>query len=300
MPRDNETADRIRSERRKQRTALIRRLEEEGADDLVERLQKCGKTIELNCTCCGEIRVCESRCDLKWCPACQHKLAARTAIRYAGITSAAQWPLFVTLTVKNHDESSFDFVREIRRAFGRLRRLRWFKKSVLGGIASIEVTNIGNGWHPHIHALLDCKWFAVTQTQPGPGSSKEKWNRACKVAAKEVAEQWEICCRRKASMKVRRVWKMDQANDKPIAHEVLKYSVKGSDLIECEDKIAPVIRMLDSCRLVTSWGTMYGHPSLKRPTTKGAACERCGAVGEWMPEQVLRYVTGKHRNYTDN
>jgi len=298
MPRTPEEVEAIREERRTQRTRLIQRLRDEDADDLADRLAKCGRVITLNCTCCGHTRTAESRCDLKWCPACQHKLSTRTALRYAGITANAKWPLFVTFTVENYDEHTFDFVRHVRRSFGKLRRLRWWKRCVVGGIASIETTNKGRGWHPHVHALIDCKWLAVTTPQPSPRATKDQWKKAMKASASEVGEQWKLCCGRNASVKVRRVWGADQRSAKPITMEVLKYSVKGSDLLECDEEIAPLIRMMDGCRLVTSWGTMYGHPALKRPRTPGIECDRCHAIGEWLPDEVIDRLCKRPRNYT--
>lgn len=287
-----------RKDRKEQRNKLIARLRDEDEDDLADRLSKCGRRLRLHCTSCGHIHDAESRCDLKWCPACQHRLAARTSLRYAGITEQAEWPLFVTFTVENYEDASLDFVRAIRRAFGKLRRLRWWRRCVKGGIASIETTNKGRGWHPHVHALIDCKWLAVQTSQPRPRARKEEWMKRGKEAAREVGEQWALCCGRRGSVKVRRVFGMDQRNAKPITTEVLKYSVKGSDLIASPDPIGPLIRMLDGCRLVTSWGTMYGHPSLKRPKSPGLACAACGVKGEWMPDEVLDRITKAPRKYT--
>lgn len=228
----------------------------------------------------------ERRCDLKWCPACQRGLAARTSIRYAKVTEELKWPLFVTLTTQNFEDSEKDFLREIRKSFGRLRRLRWFRACVSGGVASIEVTNTGNGWHPHVHALLDAKWFSVTTKQPGPRASRDQWRKRGRQTATEIAEQWSLCLRRPGSVKIRRVWEGPEKDARPVTTEVLKYSVKGSDLLECEDAIAPVIRMLDRCRLVTSWGSMYGHPAAKRPRSCGLPCGNCGGMGTWLPEHV--------------
>ncbi len=276
----------VRIEQRKQRDALRDRLEDEGADDLVEALSKCGTAIPLLCTCCGITHRVERRCDRKWCPACQRALAARTSLRYEAIVEAIEWPLFVTLTTPNYTDHTVDFVRHVRQSFSRMRRLRWFRKKVRGGVASIEVSNRGNGWHPHIHALMDCRWLAVETPQPGPRLNADAWHKRARAACAEVAEQWSLCLRRTGNVHVRRVFGRDDGSSGPITKEVLKYSVAGSDLLDCPDELAPLIRMLDGCRLVTSWGTMYGHPAAKRPRSAGLPCESCGAIGAWLPEQV--------------
>jgi hypothetical protein len=291
-------AARIKAQRAKQRDALLAKLRSEDADDLAGRLAKCGKPMHLHCTNCGPVHSAETRCDLKWCPSCQHRLAKRTAQRYAAITAAARFPLLLTLTVQNYDEPSFDFVRHVRRAFGKLRRLRWWRRAVVGGVASIEITNKGRGWHPHVHALIDCRWLSVTTLQPPPRATKARWTQAGKASATEVGQQWELCCQRKASVHVRRIWSGDLGDSKPAVMEVLKYSVKGSELAECKEEIAPLIRMMDGTRLVTSWGTMFGNPELKRKKHQGLPCPDCNESGTWMPEDVLDRITKRPRNYT--
>ena len=88
-----------------------------------------------------------------------------------------------------------------------MRRLRWWKKRVLGGVVAIEVTRLSTkerkrrklsvttdqGWHPHVHGLLDCDWLAVDESKPGPTATKEQWKRKATAAANELAEQWSLC-----------------------------------------------------------------------------------------------------------
>jgi Replication protein len=282
-----------RAAARKKRDSLIDKLLEEGATDLAERLEKCGELFGLTCTNCGERHEAEKRCDLKWCPACQRALATRTSMRYAEITKAAKWPLFVTWTVQNFDDPSFDFVRSVRRAHTKMRRLRWFKKAVVGGVGSIEVTNTGNGWHPHVHNLLDCRWLAVTEQQPRIGATREKWKRTARAVTAELAQQWSLCLGRPGSVKVRRVFGHDKRDSAPITTEVLKYSCKGGDLLECKEPIAPLIRMLDASRLVVSWGSFYGHASTKR--VKHPSMCRCGKTGSLIPDKAVDWMMRSQR-----
>src|SRR5688572_13593911 len=227
------------------RARLLARLEEEEADDLTHNFRKCGEAFSLTCTSCGEQHEAEKRCSKKWCPVCVRKIATKRSLKFKADVAAMRWPLFVTLTMKNVDDLSFDAVRKLRRAFGKLRQRKIWKKRVTGGAASIEVTNIGNGWHPHLHAIIDCEWLAWRTKPPKPTDGRTTKIRIYKAAAAELGTVWAKCLGQPiASVKVKRT------NDVDVVQEVLKYSVKGSDLVESPDAIAPIIRCLEATRLV--------------------------------------------------
>ena len=285
MPDQSHRADQIRLERREQRDRLLARLNEEGESEFARRLGKCGQKLRLVCTCCGVFKDVFTRCDLKWCPSCQHALAAATAARYASIMALCQWPLRVTLTAKNYRYEELHGLRELRRAWGKLRRLRWFRRHVPGGVVGFEITDIGKGWHIHAHGLFDCRWLAVDESEPSRFATKEQWKKKAKAAASEVGEQWALCCGRQASVQVRRVWRRDGGDIGPALAETLKYSVKGSDLVNCRRRIGPLLSMLDGTRMITSFGTFHGRPECKRVHTASQPCE-CGAVGSLLPADI--------------
>jgi hypothetical protein len=271
------------------RALLLGRLEDEEAWDLADPLRKCGDEIPMICLACGMTHVFHRRCNRKWCPACQRALAARASLRYTGIVASMQWPLFVTLTVKNWPDDKVDFVRHMRRSFGKLRRLRWWCARVKGGVAGIEVTERGKGWHPHLHTVIDCKWLGVTTHAPPRGCDSREFTRRCQTSAKEVNQQWELCTGLRSGIKTKRASAQGNGKDKPISTEILKYSVKGSDLLKSKEPIASVLRMLDGTRLITSFGSCYGHlRDFDLPKEK-AECPECEQRGGWMPRAELEY-----------
>jgi len=206
-------------------------------------------------------------------------------MKYERIAKAAgaKWMALVTLT-SQHSFGSYMTPRETMSAFRRLRRLRWWRKRVAGGVASCEITKGHRGWHVHIHALIDCEWLAVTELPPGRTASKEQCKAKGMRARKELSEQWSLCCRRPADVWVRRATgKIDE-----VCREVLKYSVKGSDLLECKGDIAPIIRSMTGVKLAGGWGTWYRHPAIKRPDKPPATC-KCGC-SDWMMEKTLDYI----------
>ncbi len=238
-----------------------------------------------------------TRCDLKWCPSCQHALAARTAARYANIMALTTWPLRVTLTAKNFGYDELNGMRAIRRAWGKLRRLRWFRARVPGGVVGFEITEKGRGFHIHAHGLFDCRWLAVDECEPARFASRDAWKRKAKAACAEVAEQWSICCDRPASVQVRRVWKRDGGDISEALRETLKYSLKGDDLVKTKRRVGPLIGMIDGTRMITSFGTFHGRPECKRVRLAAQPCE-CGAIGALLPLDVtLRTARNVHGLY---
>jgi plasmid rolling circle replication initiator protein Rep len=189
------------------------------------------------------------------------------------------WPLFVTLTVQNVPDAGIPFVRKLRRDFGKLRQRKLWKSNVAGGVAAIEVTNKGHGWHPHLHALIDCKWLALRTPPPQPGSSGAELKNRCRNAKREFTELWKLCTREKHGVS----W-VQRCSGQCAVSEVLKYSVKGSDLLDSPQPVGPLIHQLRATRLTTSFGNLFGQnfqpPSNVRP------CENCGEFAEWLPETL--------------
>lgn len=179
-----------------------------------------------------------------------------------------RFPLFVTLTMANVEDLDGGAVRKLRRAFGKLRHKRIWKDRVRGGVACIEVTNIGNGWHPHLHAVIDCRWLAIKTPAPRNGEALSLRRAKYKAAAAEFSEAWAKCLgQTMASVKVKR------AEADEICREVVKYSVKGSDLLECVEPIGDLIRCLEMTRLMTTFGTLFGHGRRARAEAEARLAE---------------------------
>jgi len=152
----------------------------------------------------------------------------------------------------------------------------------------MEVTNTGNGWHPHVHALIDCEWLAVKTPKPRPRESATSIAAKCKAAAAEFCTVWAKCLRTPVnpSIKVKRC-------DYDAAKEVLKYAVKPADLINCPDPIGHVIRMMDATRLITTFGTLFGLkvPDDDEPTKLPCTCGQ----PDWTPYLTFcRDVDAQH------
>lgn len=164
-----------------------------------------------------------------------------------------QNPLFVTLTIKNVAKICSSDIRNLRRNFSKLRHQKLWYKRVLGGVAAVEVTNTGEGWHPHLHAVIDCQWLAWKTPMPYRSMARDQKKELYKEAAIEMHDAWARLVKQDiVSIRIKR------ANRATIAKEVLKYTVKNEDLVLAQGNAGDMIRAMDSCRLMTTFGTAHG------------------------------------------
>lgn len=174
---------------------------------------------------------------------------------------------------------------------------------MLGGIASVEITNIGNGWHPHIHSIIDARWLAVKAPPPKPFDTRKVMQAKFKAAAKEVAARWAAAMELpRAGIHVKRAYTDRTTPEMPgenksIAIEVLKYAVKPSDLIECEEPIGDLLRLMGAARLVSSFGSCYGKNLVEEEEEYVPEPCECGAVKAWMPDAIVDRIAGRPRDY---
>lgn len=274
---------------------LRERLEAEGEEELLAKIAICQEELVLKCQTCGGRKTVRQRCKRKWCPCCAKRLAADRATEMEFIVARFRWPLFVTLTMRNVSSISCGDIRKLRRAFGKLRHRKLWTSKVRGGVAAVEVTNIGNGWHPHMHAVIDCSWLAYKTKQAPPRSSREEKKAAFKAAKIELEGIWsKIIGQQTSSVDVKR------ANRETIAKEVTKYTVKNEDLVTSEGSAGELIRALDGTRLMTTFGSAHGQTvkevrllakeaaKVKRKEFREANSETdCCPDPDFMPDSVF-------------
>lgn len=266
------------------RQRLVERLQDEGADDLAKKLGACGTELALICTGCGARRMGRQQCRARWCPSCQRSIAAARLARFAGAARRMRWPLSIMLSHQNELEAENAF-RTLMPAFKRFRRTKLWKTCVKGGVVSYEVTNRFGSWHDHLHALIDCEWFALEAPRWRKNMTRSQQRKCLRAAKEEVTEAWQKCVAQETAI----TW-VDRANAGRLV-EHIKYTVKGSDLLAAEGHIAPLIRALKGRRLVQPFGNCYdlgaewklADEADKRPCT----CEHCGASDTIMPAAVF-------------
>ena len=268
---------------REARQRIVERLDAEGADDLAKPLRECGAEFALTCVGCGGRHLTRTRCRKRWCPECARIVSAARLAKYEAAIAAMRAPIFVTLTMQHkRATSSPEDVRALRRALGRLRNRAWFKRKVKGGIASVEVTCGDDGWHPHVHMLVECAWLSVSTPAPDRSYSAAQQRALAAASQKEIVWQWESAL---GKGKRGGVW-ISRAGSN-VASEVLKYAVKPGVLVDAQWPLAPLLRVLAVSRLISTWGSVRREhqriASLERETDYTGLICPCGE-SEWVPE----------------
>lgn len=276
-----EWAEANRAEGKRLREAIRHKLEAEGEYDFANKLTGCGLPLPLVCTHCGNHRTTETQCRQRWCPACAWTIKQKRLRRFRGAVQLMKWPLFVTLTRANSDDP--ETVRVFREEWGKMRRRKLIAEKVKGGVVGIEVTNIGNGWHPHLHAIIDCQWLALHTPPPHWSDTPEILAEKKRHAQAELSWLWgAVCGQQNSSVRVKRV-----SGDAALIYS-LSYSIAGSDLADSPDPIGPLLRVLQKTRLVSAFGSLHGQTAAMDGDERPAmVCECCGAEKSICPTSVI-------------
>ena len=97
-------------------------------------------------------------------------------------------------------------------------------------MVSIEVTNIGNGWHRHLDCVLDAERLDDI------GRGLDRWETAKQKHEQPSSESWRLRRRGKGMRQPTAVCDAKRTTGKDVMREVTKYSVKGSDE-ECAERL---------------------------------------------------------------
>lgn len=190
------------------------------------------------------------------CGLCARTRAGRNTRAYSDkfeavrLVSPELFPHMVTFTVRNGDDlrERFDHLRDcLRRLLERRTRKGASARSsvmheVAGGVYSFEVTNIGNGWHPHVHAIFLSRFDFAS-------------------AVPDLHDEWKSITGDSHVLDVRPILPepagIDGVSD--YAHgfrEVLKYAMKAAEL--GPELIAQAYPVLAGRRLLGSFGVLRG------------------------------------------
>lgn len=222
-----------------------------------DALDYCGEyTTIMACRNCGHTVRVPCRCKLRICPLCSFKEAKKRGEYLKAMTRHMAHPKLVTLTMPLWLDEAGKGIKFIRQAFNALRKTDVFWK-VVGGSYQIEIKIKDNGFHIHIHSLLDCPYMPYQQL----------WSAWKKIIGHECP-QVDI-----------------RSADTPQAREyAAKYAAKASDFDRDEDNVVAWYEATKGQRLFATFGKWYNatmeeldpeHPQFVPQCT----CPHCQATG---------------------
>jgi DNA-directed RNA polymerase subunit RPC12/RpoP len=223
------------------------------------------ETLTLFCAKCGHKHVVKLRCGDRTCAVCREKDFWRMFKGYLESVEAIKRPKLLTLTLRNVPELKREHIRGLRKSFTKLMHRKWYKDRVRGGLQTIEIVNKGNGWHVHMHVLLDAEY----------------------LPQRKIAKDWQEITGDSFMVDIREAGTVKEG-----LKYCLKYLSKAPVLSGHEEEYREAVKGL---RLVQPFGTLYGELVMRLPSLP---CPDCGSV-EWivwefeLGPEFRRFVDGK-------
>jgi len=154
---DNPITRRQKHYRRKNRYADA--FESAGLQKEAQVLRDCHETeILAACSNCGHAWWVPYRCRTRVCPLCSYKVMLERSQLMLALCRGMDHPKLLTLTMPTWTDDPKQGIRFLRASFARLRRTALLRK-VVGGAYQIELIPKQNGWHIHIHVLMDAPYL---------------------------------------------------------------------------------------------------------------------------------------------
>jgi len=235
LPRDATDKALLIGIRKRRRHFLRKRkyahaFEEHGFEKIATQLYNCQETKVLACCShCGGHWYVIHRCRLRVCPLCSYEVAKRRGEFLKYLTKDMQHPKMLTLTMPLWREDPRDGINTLREAFNKLRRTSLFKK-VIGGAYQIELKDKQDGWHIHMHVLLDAPFLPYQR----------------------VFSEWKKIIGAKAPQIDVRAASSDKAKE-----YVCKYAAKSADFDTTPEAIVRWYEATKGQRLFATFGKWY-------------------------------------------
>lgn len=194
-------------------------------------------------------------CKVRWCPVCTWRRSLRLKAKFYKSVPAivkanpTHQFAFLTLTLKNVPVQDLkEGLKHLSDSFHRLTMLAKFKDAVKGYVKTVEITKQeGKEFaHHHIHCLLHVQssYFSKKHKYITQPVWQEMWRQSARI---DYAPQ----------VNVKRIRpKGDKTSIEAAVLEVLKYSVKPSDLVESENFLLHLTKNTHRMKFISSSGTL--------------------------------------------
>jgi hypothetical protein len=254
---------------RKRRIAQA--FQDAGMPEMAQHLRDC-QEISRQCICthCAKTFYIPDRCRQRTCPLCSFKESRTRGNWIIRMCKGMAYPKMLTLTFERWRKVPGDGIDFIRDAWNLLRADPIFSK-VKGGVYQIELKPKPDGWHIHMHVILDCPFLPYQQIFSA-------WRRL-------VGQDYANIDIRAAKTEVEQIY-------------VAKYAAKAADYEgEMSDVVAWYLATKGK-RLFGSFGSWYNkEPPSDSTDNPGEpfrfVCPCCGMVGTCCPSTSIFFVVGK-------
>ncbi|MDO8623318.1 MAG: protein rep [archaeon] len=236
-----------------------------------QKIRSCGKSYSTFMCNCKFIKV-RKRCNYIICPVCGNIRTEKLYKKFADLVKSKKVAMsiydtglrFLSLTVKNV-EDVIGGVDKLYSSFKKLRRRKYWKERVLGGIGAIDMKKGQDGlWNVHIHALIYSKYLDMKSHKKKGGNAK-------------LVEEWKKCTGGDSILDIKRVRSKGGA-----LRYILKYLAKGISDLSYEEK-ARFFKLTFGRRLLFTFGSkkdkiFYG---VKIPKKKNL-CRDCHSSFQYV------------------
>lgn len=198
----------------------------------LNNLENCGSQAYFSRNCkTGDIRIVSHTCRLRWCPICAKSKSAWIGKVVSEWLKKQAHPKMVTFTIKHREmplRTQIDFLYD---AFKKLRRHKFFKKTLTGGVWFFQVkrSKTDGMWHPHLHCLVGGSF----------------------ISKPELIEAWQSVTGGSYIIDIRGVFNPDRAAD-----HVARYAARPAALSNLSlNSAIECMEALHGRRLCGVWGT---------------------------------------------
>lgn len=255
--------------RRKRRTAEAFR--SKGYPEMARRLEDCQEVNrQIICIDCGHVHYVEDKCLQRVCPLCSYVQSRERGDYIVRMCRDMKFPKMMTLTMPRWKENPGEGIDYLRRCFNLLRISPCFKK-VLGGVYQIELKPKVDGWHIHIHVILDSPYLPYQHIYTAWKSILGLPHADIDIkAAKTEREQIYVA----------------------------KYASKAADYEGDIEKVVEWYEATKGHRLFASFGTWYNKEPEEATgdctePREAFACPYCGNTGSCVSGENIGFIVGK-------
>ena len=220
--------------------------------------------LKIICQHCGKKIDVPVYCGNRFCDTCSPRRLNRVKKRITWLMNNAKqvkgtrWK-HLTLTIRSEEDLP-GMIKNLICSFRRLRQRAYWKCHVTGGAFVIEITNNGNNWHAHIHAVIS----------------------AYRIDWEKLRNLWVKCSRGSTGVYI------TNAPASNLVHYLTKYLTK----IDVPNELKLVAgRALKHTRLFQPFGTLYAlNLTYRQPKS---TCPDCKGLADYMPYDIWYSQIGK-------